>query len=86
MLTQHRTRQLEARLKAGRAWEESSFVFCNGHGGFLEPSQLHMMFRSLLEDAGLPQLALAELPGLLEHLIDQRRLAVIDVGDNGNIA
>ena len=56
MLKQHCTRQLEARLKAGPAWEESNFVFCNGHGGFLEPSQLHMMFRSLLEDAGLPQI------------------------------
>ena len=28
VLKQHRTRQLEARLKAGPAWEESNFVFC----------------------------------------------------------
>ena len=61
MLKQHRTRQLEARLKAGPVWEESNFVFCNGHGGFLEPSQLHMMFRSLLEDAGLPQIRFHDL-------------------------
>ncbi len=61
VLKQHRTRQLEARLKAGPAWEESNFVFCNGHGGFLEPSQLHMMFRSLLEDAGLPQIRFHDL-------------------------
>ena len=32
VLKQHHTRQLEARLKAGPAWEESNFVFCNGHG------------------------------------------------------
>ncbi|HYT37664.1 MAG TPA: site-specific integrase [Ktedonobacteraceae bacterium] len=61
VLKQHRTRQLEARLKVGPAWEESNFVFCNGHGGFLEPSQLHMMFRSLLEDAGLPQIRFHDL-------------------------
>ena len=29
---------------------------------------------------------LAELPGLLEHLVDQRRLAVVDVGDDGHIS
>src|SRR5207302_9334091 len=38
-----------------------------------------------IEDARFAQLALAELAGLLEHLIDQRRFAVIDVGDNGYI-
>ena len=32
------------------------------------------------------QLALAEQAGLAQHLIDQRRLAVIDVGDDGDIA
>jgi len=29
VLKQHRTHQLEARLKVGPAWEESNFVFCN---------------------------------------------------------
>ena len=61
VLKQHRTRQLEARLKAGSAWEESNFVYCNGLGRFLEPSQLHMMFRSLLGDAGLPQIRFHDL-------------------------
>ena len=60
-LKQHHTRQLEARLKVGSAWEESNFVFCNGHGGFLEPSQLHMMFRNLLKEADLPQIRFHDL-------------------------
>jgi integrase len=60
-LKQHHTRQLEARLKVGSAWEESNFVFCNGHGGFLEPSQLHIMFRNLLKEVGLPQIRFHDL-------------------------
>ena len=60
-LKQHHTRQLEARLKVGSAWEESNFVFCNGHGGFFEPSQLHMMFRNLLKEADLPQIRFHDL-------------------------
>ena len=60
-LKEHRTRQLEVRLKVGSAWEESNFVFCNGHGGFLEPSQLHMMFRNLLKEADLPQIRFHDL-------------------------
>ena len=42
-----------------------------------------------VEDAGVlpPQLSLvAELAGLAQHLIDQRGLAVVDVGDDGDIA
>jgi hypothetical protein len=39
-----------------------------------------------VEDAGLAQLALAEQAGLLHELIDERGLAVIDVGDNSHIA
>ena len=61
VLKQHHSRQLEARLKVGSAWEETNFVFTNGHGGFLEPSQLHTMFRSLLKDAGLPQIRFHDL-------------------------
>jgi len=56
VLKRRRSRQLEARLKVVSAWEETNFVFTNGHGEFLEPSQLHMMFRSLLKDADLPQI------------------------------
>src|SRR6185312_8814050 len=39
-----------------------------------------------VEDAVAAQFALAEHAGLTEHLIDQRGLAVIDVGDDGDIA
>ncbi len=39
-----------------------------------------------VEYAGAAQLALAEQARLTEHLIDQGGLAVIDVGDDGDIA
>ena len=31
-------------------------------------------------------LVVAERAGLLEHLVDERRLAMVDVRDNGNVA
>ena len=39
-----------------------------------------------VEDAVPVELALAEQAGLAHHLIDQRRLAVVDVGDDGHVA
>ena len=43
--------------------------------------------RSLrVEDALAVELAVAELAALLQQAIDQRRLAVIDVGDDGDVA
>ena len=39
-----------------------------------------------VEDALALQFALAELAALAEELVDQRRLAVVDVGDDGDVA
>jgi integrase len=60
-LRQHRTRQLEARLKAGTAWEDHDLVFCNTHGGFLNTDYLRRRFLRLLKDAGLPQMRFHDL-------------------------
>ena len=42
--------------------------------------------QAVLAALELVQLAGAELAGLAQHLIDQRRLAVVDVGDDGNVS
>ncbi len=43
-LQQHRVRQLEAKLKAGDAWQEHDYVFCTSIGTHLNPT------RDMLED------------------------------------
>ncbi len=60
-LKQHRTRQLEARLKAGDAWQEHDLVFCNTCGGFLDPTNVLRMFHKLIAKAGLPHMRFHDL-------------------------
>jgi integrase len=61
VLKQHRAYQLEARLKAGVAWQDKDLVFCNTHGGYLSPDYLLEVFQKLLEDAGLPYIRFHDL-------------------------
>jgi integrase len=58
---EHRIRQKEARLKAGTSWRDRNLVFCNRHGGFLDPDILLDQFHKLLDDAGLPRMRLHDL-------------------------
>ena len=60
-LKQQRTRQLEARLKAGGAWQEHNLVFCNIYGGFLDPANVLRLFHKLLEEADLPRVRFHDL-------------------------
>jgi len=60
-LKQHRTRQLEARLKAGTRWQDHELVFCNIYGGYLDPAHLRQRFDKLLKDAGLPDVRFHDL-------------------------
>jgi len=60
-LQQHRIRQLEAKLKAGPAWEEHDLVFCNMKGRFLNTQSLFVLFSSLLKKAGLPHMRFHDL-------------------------
>jgi integrase len=55
-LKQHRVRQVEARLKAGTAWEEHDLVFCNTYGRYMDPASLRRLFKGLLKQAGLPDM------------------------------
>jgi integrase len=60
-LKQHRTRQLEVRLKAGTRWQEHDLVFCNIYGGYLDPAHLRQRFDKLLKDEGLPDVRFHDL-------------------------
>jgi integrase len=53
-LKTHRTRQLEERLAAGAAWEDSGFVFASPVGTALEQRNVTREFRVLIVAAGLP--------------------------------
>jgi integrase len=60
-LKQHRTRQLEIRLKGGERWQDRDLVFCNIYGGYLDPSHLRQRFDKLLKEAGLPDVRFHDL-------------------------
>jgi integrase len=60
-LGQHHIRQLEAKLKAGSAWEEHDLVFCNIYGRFLNSASLQVLFSKLLKKAQLPHMRFHDL-------------------------
>jgi integrase len=60
-LKQHRVRQVEARLKAGTAWQEHDLVFCNMYGRYMDPAGLRRLYKGLLKQAGLPDLRFHDL-------------------------
>ncbi len=61
VLKQHRTRQLEERLKAGTRWQDHDLVFCNIYGGYFDPAHLRQRFDKLLKEAGLPDVRFHDL-------------------------
>jgi integrase len=61
-LKQHRARQLEARLKAGAAWQEHDYVFCTSVGTHLHPTRdVLNQLKVLLAKAGLPAIRFHDL-------------------------
>ncbi len=61
-LKQHRVRQLEAKLKAGAAWQDHDYVFCTSIGTHLNPTRDVLdVLKSLLEKAGLPNIRFHDL-------------------------
>jgi integrase len=54
-LRQHRVRQLEERLAAGEAWQDTKLIFATSKGTPLEPSNVLKRFKALLRAAGLPE-------------------------------
>jgi integrase len=60
-LKEHRTAQLEARLKVGAHWKEQGLVFPNRYGGFFRRMRLYAIFEKLLKEAGLPDMHFHDL-------------------------
>jgi len=61
-LKQHKSRQLEARLKAGAAWENHDYVFCTPLGRHLTPGHDALVqLKKLLVKAGLPAIRFHDL-------------------------
>src|SRR5262249_49607086 len=61
-LKQHRIHQLEAKLKAGPAWQDHDYVFCTSVGTHLNPTKDVLdVLKSLLEEAGLPHIRFHDL-------------------------
>ena len=60
-LQRHRTRQAEARLRAGPAWEDRDLIFCNDLGGRFNATTLSYRFRKLIERNELPPVRFHDL-------------------------
>ncbi|MCI0388437.1 MAG: site-specific integrase [Acidobacteria bacterium] len=55
MLDRHRKRQLEERMKAGAAWEDNGFIFCDEVGRPYSQSRLRYYCKQILKAAELPE-------------------------------
>jgi integrase len=60
-LREHRTRQLQERLRAGSMWEDRDLVFPNEFGAFLGVGPLTSDLDGLLRRAGLPDVRFHDL-------------------------
>jgi integrase len=61
-LKEHRIKQLEAKLKAGPAWQEHDYVFCTTIGTHLNPTRDVLdQLKLLLTQAGLPDIRFHDL-------------------------
>src|SRR5579872_1117279 len=61
-LKAHRVKQLEAKLKAGAAWQEHDLVFCTTIGTHLSSSRTFFeQFKGLLKKANLPDIRFHDL-------------------------
>lgn len=61
MLKKHRSRQAEARLKAGPLWQDSGFVFTDELGRHLSPCTLYHSYKRIAASIGLPASRLHDL-------------------------
>jgi len=60
-LRDHRTRQLQERLRVGTMWEDGDLVFPNEFGRFQSPQRLRDRLKAILEGAGLPRIRFHDL-------------------------
>jgi integrase len=60
-LNRCRVRQLEARMAAGKRWQDSGFVFTTPTGTVLDPRNLTRHFKAILTTNNLPPIRLHDL-------------------------
>jgi integrase len=61
-LNQHRIHQLEAKLKAGAAWQDHDYVFCTSIGTHLNPDRdVLSQLKALLKKVNLPDIRFHDL-------------------------
>jgi len=61
LLRKHRASQLEHRLKAGPAWQETGVIFTSLYGTPLEAARVSRIFQRDLANAGLPRVRFHDL-------------------------
>lgn len=61
VLKQHKTQQIEARLKAGPLWQDNGYVLCNEVGEHLSPSTVYHNYKDIVASIGLPDARLHDL-------------------------
>lgn len=60
-LRREQARQEKRKVDLGPKWKNSGYVFPNGHGGFLQESNLDDYYKRLLQRAGLPDIRFHDL-------------------------
>ena len=55
VLESMKTKQIEMRLKAGPAWQQTDYVFTTDNGVPIDPDNLSHEFRHIVNEAGLPR-------------------------------
>ena len=61
LLRKHRTQQNLDRLKAGSAWNDNGFVFCNELGERISPHTVYHSYKKIVASIGLPKARLHDL-------------------------
>ncbi len=89
LLKEHRTRQLEEQLIAGRRWQASGLVFCTSNGTPINPRNLVRDFKAFLQRAKLPDIRFHDLRHSCASLLAAQKVPVrvaMDILGHSNIA
>ncbi len=60
-LREHKARQEQDKIEAGKDWKNFNVVFHNIYGSFLNPNAVHIWYHALLKKAGLPDMRFHDL-------------------------
>ena len=61
ILREQRLSQMEARLRAGAAWEDTNLVFTNEVGGHLVDNTIYKHFKKIVTSIGMPDVRFHDL-------------------------